>query len=54
MQPKLIKTSSQETGASGNNIEKEPQKPHPRLEKYIYEKSCREYWLCLPDKFLNF
>ena len=27
---------SQETGASGNNIEKEPQKSHPKLEKYVY------------------
>ena len=27
---------SQEAGASGNNIEKEPQKPLPILKKYIY------------------
>ena len=25
---------SQEAGTSGNNIEKEPQKPHPKLKKY--------------------
>ena len=28
--------SSQEVGASGNNIEKETQKPHPNLKKYIF------------------
>ena len=26
----------QEAGAFGNNIEKEPQKPHPKLKKYVY------------------
>ena len=31
--------SPQEAGAFGNNIEKEPQKPHPNLEKiYIYRE----------------
>ena len=25
---------SQEAGTSGNDIEKEPQKPHPKLKKY--------------------
>ena len=29
---------SQEAGASGNNIEKEPQKSYPKLKKYIYIK----------------
>ena len=28
---------SQENGPSANNIEKEPQKPRPKLEKYIYQ-----------------
>ena len=37
---------SQEVGASGNNIEKEPQKPRPRLKKYILS-IYREYLLCL-------
>ena len=27
---------SQEAGTSGNNIEKEPQRPHPKLKIYIY------------------
>ena len=27
---------SQEAGASGNNIEKEPQKTCPKLKKFIY------------------
>ena len=26
----------QEAGAFGNNIEKEPQKPRPKLKKYAY------------------
>lgn len=26
----------QEVGAFGNNLEKEPQKPHPKLQKYVY------------------
>ena len=34
----------QEAGAFGNNIEKEPQKPHPKLKKYVYyvftENNC--------------
>ena len=29
---------SQEAGASRNNIEKEPQKPHPKLKKYVFIK----------------
>ena len=28
---------TQEAGASGNNIEKEPQKPHPKWKKYMYQ-----------------
>ena len=28
----------QEAGAFGNNIEKEPQKLHPKLKKYVYYK----------------
>ena len=28
---------SQEARASGNNIEKEPQKTRPKLKKYIYQ-----------------
>ena len=36
---------SQEAGASGNNIEKEPQKPLPILKKYI-SYIHREYMLC--------
>ena len=27
---------SQEAGAFGNNIEKKPQKPRPKLKKYVY------------------
>ena len=27
---------TQEAGAFGNNIEKEPQKPCPKLKKYVY------------------
>ena len=34
----------QEAGAFGNNIEKEPQKPQPKLKKYVYyiftENNC--------------
>ena len=26
----------QEAGAFGNNIQKEPQKPQPKLKKYVY------------------
>ena len=37
---------SQEAGASGINIEKEPQKLHLRLKKYILN-IYREYLLCL-------
>ena len=38
MQQKLFQNFvlPQEAGASGNNTEKEPQKPLPKLEKYIY------------------
>ena len=48
MQQKLVQNFlQQEVGAFGNNIEKEPQKPRPKLKKirilYIY----REYLLCL-------
>ena len=36
MQQKLFQYFlSQEAGASGNNIEKEPQKPYSNLKKYI-------------------
>ena len=43
--------SSQEAGASRNNIEKEPQKPCPNLKIYIYIyilylNIYREYMLC--------
>ena len=39
----------QETGAFGNNIEKGPQKPRPKLKKYVYY-IYREYLLYLqPD-----
>ena len=27
---------TQEAGAFGNNLEKEPQKPNPKLKKYVY------------------
>ena len=37
---------SQEAEASGINIEKEPQKPRPRLKKYILNIYI-EYLLCL-------
>ena len=37
----------QEAEALGNNIEKEPQKPRPKLKKYIYLIFYREYFLCL-------
>ena len=51
----------QEAGAFGNNIEKEPKKPHPKLKKYILY-IYREYLLCLQSstsgsflqKFINF
>ena len=37
MQQKLCQIFlRQETGAFGNNIEKETQKPHPKLKKYVY------------------
>ena len=37
MQQKLFQTFlPQETGTFGNNIEKEPQKPRPKLKKYVY------------------
>ena len=26
----------QEAGTFGNNLEKEPRKPHPKLKKYVY------------------
>ena len=39
MQKKLFQNFlSQEVATSENNIEKEPQKPRPRLKKYIYIK----------------
>ena len=38
MQQKNFQNSSQEAGTSRNNIGKEPQKPHPKLKKYIYIK----------------
>ena len=39
MQQKLFKIFlSQEAGAFGNNIEKEPPKPRPKLKKYVYYK----------------
>ena len=28
--------SAKDTGGLGNNIEKEPQKPRPKLKKYVY------------------
>ena len=34
-----------ESGASGNNMEKKSQKPHPRLKKTL--NFYREYLLCL-------
>ena len=37
MQQKLFQIfSPQEAGAFGNNIQKEPQKPRPKLKKYVY------------------
>ena len=37
MQKKLFQIFlSQEAGAFGNNLEKEPQKPPPKLKKYVY------------------
>ena len=36
--------SSQEVGASGNNIEKETQKPHPNLKKYIFTENIWSAW----------
>ena len=38
MQQKNFQNSSQEAGTSRNNIGKEPQKPRPKLKKYIYIK----------------
>ena len=48
MQQKLFEKFflAQEAGASGNNIEKESQKPHPKLKMYILN-FYREYLLCL-------
>ena len=36
----------QEAGASRNNIEKEQQKPHPKLKKYIWN-IYRDYLISL-------
>ena len=37
MQQKLFQFFlPQEAGVSGNNIEKEPQKSHPKLKKHVY------------------
>ena len=37
MQQKLVQLFlPQEHGDLGNNIEKVPQKPHPKLKKYVY------------------
>ena len=37
MQQKLLQDfCNQEAGAFGNNIQKEPQKPLPKLKKYVY------------------
>ena len=37
MQQKLFQHFlPQEAGAFGNSIEKKPQKPHPKLKKYVY------------------
>ena len=36
MQQKLFLFLPQEAGAFGNNIEKEPQRPRPKLKKYIH------------------
>ena len=38
---------SQVAGVSGNNIEKEPQKPRPKLKKIYILNIHREYLLCL-------
>ena len=37
----------QEAGAFGNNIEKKPQKPHPKLKKICILYIYREHLLCL-------
>ena len=37
---------SQEAGASGNNIEKVPQKPRPKLKKKCILNIYKEYLLC--------
>ena len=37
----------QEAGAFGNNIEKEPQKPRPKLKKICILYIYREYLFCL-------
>ena len=39
----------QEAGASGENIEKEPQKPRPKLKKYILNIH-KEHLLCPQSK----
>ena len=41
---------SQEAGASGNNIEKKPQKPRPKLKKIFILNMPREYLLCPQSK----
>ena len=53
MQQKLFQFFfPKKTGAFGNNIEKELQKPHPNLKKYLYYilYIYREYLLCLQSK----
>ena len=61
MQQKLVQSFlPKEAGAFGNNIEKESQKPRPKLKKFI--NICKEYLLCLQSnasgsflrKYINF
>ena len=50
MQQKIIENIfATKTGASGNNIEKEPQKPSPELKKTNMLNVYREYLLCLQE-----
>ena len=41
---------SQEAGASGNNIEKEPKKATPKIEKIYISNIHSEYLLCPQSK----
>ena len=46
---------SQEAGVFGNNIEKKPQKPRPKLKKYVYYIFTEDiYSACSPMQVVVF